>query len=82
LDRIRHGTSNRGHRNGQSKLTEEDVKKIANLKGRLPQKELAEKYGVSISAISSIQLGRRWGWCLPKQDENSMSLVSMEKTSL
>lgn len=60
MDRVKHGTSNRGERNRQSKLTDEQARDI---KRRLKQGErqyiLANEYGVSQSAIHDIKNGRR-----------------------
>lgn len=43
-------------------LTEPQVKEIMRLKGKVPQKKLAEKYGVHKSAIGLIHCGRNWAW--------------------
>lgn len=62
LDRIRHGTSNRGERNGSSKLTVQDIRQIRSLRGTMPQRDIGLLFGVNQSAIAAIQTGRRWGW--------------------
>jgi HNH endonuclease/NUMOD4 motif len=60
-DRVRHGTSNHGERNGQAKLTTEVVQAIREAKGsRGLINDLAQQYGVSHSAISMIRSGKRW----------------------
>lgn len=61
LDRITHGTSNRGSRNGMSVLTEDDVRDIRNrlLKGET-QTSIASAYGVDSSCICNIKRGRNW----------------------
>jgi hypothetical protein len=63
MDRVEHGTSNRGSRNGQALLTEADV---AEIKRRLAAgeqgKSLALAFDVSAMTISSIKNGTRWGW--------------------
>lgn len=66
MDRVIHGTSNRGSRNPQSILTEEQVKSIKTrlLSGELG-KDLATAYGVSKMTISSIKNGKRWKWMKP-----------------
>lgn len=61
-DKIAHGTSNRGTRNGQSKLTDADVRAIRSLRGRVNQYEIAKEYGVSQTTISHIHTGKMWGW--------------------
>lgn len=63
MDRVDHGTSNRGAANGQAVLVEDDVKDI---KRRLANKEtqtsIAKFYKVSRSAILQIHLGKNWSW--------------------
>jgi hypothetical protein len=61
-DRIRHGTTNRGERQGRSKLTEQDVLTIRQLYPSMTQPALAKRYGVDQSTISDIVLRRRWSW--------------------
>lgn len=61
LDKIKHGTHNRGERHGLAKLTDDQVIEIkeALLAGR-SQRSLAKKYGVSQTTIYSIKVGKRW----------------------
>lgn len=59
-DRFAHGTSNRGERNGMSKITSEVAAVIRSLRGRLPQKQVAAQFGIAISTVSQIQSGKRW----------------------
>lgn len=61
-DRLAHGTHGRGERNTAAKLTESEAKEIMALKGQLPQRKIAVKYGISQSTVSKIQLGKRWNW--------------------
>ncbi len=62
-DRLIHGTHNRGERNGEAVLTEADVREIRNLlRFGKSQKSIAAKYGVSRSAILSINLRHSWFW--------------------
>ncbi len=61
-DKIIHGTSNRGERNGHSKLTQADIKTIRSLAGKMKQSDIADEYGVTRGGISSIVTGRTWGW--------------------
>lgn len=61
-DRVEHGTENRGERNGQAKLTSEDVRAVRRLLPLHSHPEIAEIYGVSRVAISNIATGKRWGW--------------------
>lgn len=62
-DKIAHGTYVRGSRVGNSRLTEDQVRKI---KARLKQKEahasIALDYGVKTVTISAISAGRNWAW--------------------
>lgn len=58
LDRIKHGTSNRGERCAASKLTEDQVRAI-RADTRL-QRIIAAEYNVRDSAISRIKSGKRW----------------------
>ena len=60
IDKITHGTTNRGERCGTAKLTAKIVNEIVALKGRLPQPEIAARYGVSRTTISAILTGRTW----------------------
>ena len=73
MDRVRHGTSNRGERHPNHKLSKEEVieiKKLAtayNKKTRSIDKggnyaEIAKRFGVSKSAVEAIVRGTSWGW--------------------
>jgi hypothetical protein len=55
-----HGTTSRGARNCQAKLTEADVSEIRKLRGKLLQREIAEKFGVGRATISLIHSGKLW----------------------
>lgn len=61
-DMVVHGNSARGAANFHTKLSVDDVQRIRALKGRLLQRELAEMFGVTQSAISLIYKGDNWGW--------------------
>lgn len=61
-DRIRHGTTCRGTKNPQSKLTESDVIAIKNARGRVKPRLLAEQFGVTVFHIRKIHTGRIWRW--------------------
>lgn len=61
-DAIVHGTTTRGTKNAQSALTEEDVRAIRALKGRMMYKDIAPVFGVSPSAVGLIMRGKRWAW--------------------
>lgn len=54
-----HGYSyNRGQSNGKSKLTAEQVREIRSMAGT--QRQIAQRFGVSRSAINDILSGRNW----------------------
>jgi len=58
------GVDNRGSRNGQAKLTEEEVLSIRQLhaQGSHSMRNLAAQYGVAYSHIRNLIARRRWGW--------------------
>lgn len=61
-DRVAHGRSAHGERQGLSKLTYEAVEKIRQATGpRGLQTKLAREYGVSIATISRVRLRQGWG---------------------
>lgn len=62
-DRIRHGTSTIGEKNGSAKLNEKQVRVIKafkQLKNRPTYQEIAEFFEVSRGCIKSIMVGRSW----------------------
>lgn len=62
-DKVRDGTSQRGHRAGRAKLTEADVYSIRSaLADGEYQTVVAARFGVSQTTISSIATGQTWGW--------------------
>lgn len=63
-DRLLHGTDNRGSRHYKAKLTEDQAREIIRLKGVVPQRELAIRFGVATVTISSIQIGKTWAWVI------------------
>ena len=63
-DRIAHGRGPngknvRGERNGLTRLTEEDVRRIRAMPGTL--KEIALRFGVHLGTIHNIKTGKTWG---------------------
>lgn len=58
FDKERHGTVNRGERNGKTTLSEADVKAIREAPPFYAP--LMEKYGLSRHGISKIRRGKRW----------------------
>jgi hypothetical protein len=61
-DMMDHGRSNRGEKNSRSKLTRDQVIMVREALNVCSQQSLAEKYGVSPSAISLIKSGHTWAW--------------------
>lgn len=61
-DKIDHGTSNRGRRNGASKLTESEVREIRRLKGTMSQRAIAKLFQTSQTCVSDIHIGLTWNW--------------------
>jgi hypothetical protein len=62
-DRVRDGTSNRGERQWQAKLTELDVLIIKqSLRNGDGVVSLAKQYGVHYKTISDIKSGKNWSW--------------------
>lgn len=61
-DKVEHGTTNRGERQWQARLTEADVRDIRAMLGTTKQKDIASLYGLNPCVISEIKTGRKWGW--------------------
>lgn len=61
-DRVRHGTSNRGERQWQARLTADDVRQIRSLHPQVSRRALAIRFGVSYGLIVDILLRRKWAW--------------------
>ena len=61
-DRVAHGTAPRGSRHAQAILTEADIHAIRSLRKTMTLKQLAIKYGTSITNVHSILSGKIWGW--------------------
>jgi hypothetical protein len=65
-DAIRHNTLANGERHPGSKLSDNDVALIRiELKNGRFQKDVAEQFGVSRTAISAISTGRNWKFIAP-----------------
>lgn len=62
MDRVGHGTSNRGERCANSVLSETDVRAARRAAATTSQRELAERFGVDQSTISRAVTGDTWGW--------------------
>lgn len=61
-DKLRHGTQVRGGDHKLAKLTVGDVREIRALRGVVPQRELADRFGVAQSRISKVQRRTVWAW--------------------
>lgn len=61
-DKIVHGTIVRGSDIKRAILTEAKVLEIRALKGTVPGKELAERFGVGASTITAVQKRNTWAW--------------------
>lgn len=57
-----HGTMMMGSGHTNSKLTENDVRAIRKLFGRMTHENIAARYGVARATISLISSGATWGW--------------------
>jgi hypothetical protein len=63
MDRVRHGTDNRGERHGHHRLDAASVIEIRKLLFiGFRQKELAQIYGVFKTTIENIAHRRTWAW--------------------
>lgn len=51
-----------GEKNGQSKLTEKEVKEIKSLIGKASQYTIARKYNIDQSTVSNIKNGKLWSY--------------------
>lgn len=60
-DRVAHGTETRGERNGQARLTADDVREIRRLGSTATQKAIAAKFSIGRQAVGKIISGERWG---------------------
>lgn len=61
LDRVKHGTSNRGSRNGRAILDETMVKMVRELH-KIPADVFARQLGVTAATIEAVRARRRWAW--------------------
>ena len=59
-DRKEKGRSAAGESNGRSVLTKIQVERVINMKGIIPQRQLAKMLGVSKSTIGEIHRGKSW----------------------
>lgn len=63
MDRALHGTSNRGERQWNSKLTESDVRRIRRMiADGVSNPDIADLFEVSPTAVRAIRTGASWAW--------------------
>lgn len=62
MDRVEHGTSNRGERQGRSKLTEAQVREIRRLANTMEASKIAKMFAVTDGNVRHIVARRSWGW--------------------
>ena len=61
-DKVRHGRSNRGQRNGRAKVTDAQARAIREMGAGAPrgaQRQIAARFGISQGAVSNIVHGKR-----------------------
>lgn len=78
MDRVSHGTSNRGSQHPLAKLTEEQVREIIGLRGKLYRREIAAAFGISARTVECIHTGRSWSWMTAKTKHHSTSRRSRQ----
>lgn len=61
-DRITHGTETIGARHGMSKLTEDDVRQIRSLKGKMSQRAIAARFCINQAQVYRILSGKAWSF--------------------
>lgn len=49
-----------GEKNGNSKLKSKDIKKIRELEGVIPTREIAKKFNITFSYVRNVQKRRKW----------------------
>lgn len=61
-DKVGHGTVPIGERNGAAKLTRADILSIRSLQDVACLEDIANRFGISKSAVSLIHKRKRWAW--------------------
>lgn len=61
-DKLERGRQLRGEQLHNAKLTENKIRQIRNLKGKLENKEIANLFQIGLSTVSGIHTKRRWAW--------------------
>lgn len=63
MDKIDHGTSNRGERNGNNKYSESLIKTAKNrIAAKEDIKEISQSLGINIRHLKNIKNGYKWKW--------------------
>jgi hypothetical protein len=62
LDRVEHGSGNRGETHYRAKLSEDDVRRIRSLATVKTQAEISAMFGIDPSHVSGIVNRKRWAW--------------------
>jgi hypothetical protein len=71
-DKKRHGTGPRGARSAFNKVSEDQVRTIVSLEGRMSRKELADHFNVHCTTVDAILSGKSWGWLTGRVPEKRM----------
>ena len=61
-DKVDHDTRPYGERHSMAKLTEDNVREIRKLQGKMFLREAADMYGVTLHAIHRIWQRKTWAW--------------------
>jgi len=61
-DKLIHGTLRRGTAIHTNKLTEDDVRQIRKMIGKVSGVEIAKAWGITPTMVSRIKLGHAWAW--------------------
>jgi hypothetical protein len=61
-DMVGHGTAQRGERSPLSKLTEDQVRQIRALDGKVGRTEIGRRFGISHATVYAILERKSWFW--------------------
>ena len=61
-DKITHGTIRRGSSINTSKLSEDDVREIRKMIGKVSAADIARAWGISTVMVSNIKNRKAWAW--------------------
>lgn len=59
-DKVRHGTTLKGEKSPNAKLTLDQVNEIKRLVGTMSDREIGKKYGVSGGTVRRVRIGEHW----------------------